>query len=228
MTDQLSQIEAISILPQHYETVYRGSFKHDSPEQSRTNMAGEMIQVLREGIPNPWILGIGTGPQSMEKQLFAHQGQQVRDLLGKFKLVTLDVAKIGGAILLARNKYGVEHVRADANLLPYPDNRFGLVDSNMAIDFLPRSAYRELTRVLSPGGVALLHFHHPSMLPDDMGIVKNETVRKFWQYLRDNGILFRSASEIRWGLGEAGLVVKKVTLATDGRDKWWEVMAHKE
>ena len=220
----MSQAETRDLLATHYSDAYKGAIKHDSPERSRVSMNKRILELVAEGIPEKRILSIGAGRQMLERQLFKFAGNK-QLLLQGLQVVTMDIARIGGGNLLAK-KYGVEHTRADALALPYPDNQFGLVVSNHAIDFLPEEAYGEVGRVLAPGGKAIFYCHHPSMLETIDG-AKNNNVKVWWQYLKDNRVLMENEGQIRDRLAKYGLEVEEVKLNTDGTDKWWEVVAHK-
>src|SRR5258708_339638 len=115
------------------------------------------------------------------------------------------------------------HTQGSALNLPIADNSVGLVISNHAIDFLPTKAFNEAYRILVPKGVAIFNFHHPSMISEDLNEIKNNNVREFWKYLRENNILFDSETRIRQTMEGAGFIVNSVNINTDTRDKWWEV-----
>lgn len=224
MTDQSFQEGGWGdLLGRFYTDAYR-AMKHDSPELSRVSMNKRIVDWLREYGGHGPILSIGAGRQSLEKQLLAFSDRNVPDGI---QIVTLDIADIPSSSLLAR-KYGVAHVRADSLDLPYPDNSFGLVVSNHAIDFLPETVYSEVCRVLIPGGRAIFYCHHPDMIPDDLRTIKNPDVREFWGYLKGNQVLFATEVQIRDTLGRFGLVTEEVKLGNDWQNKWWEVVAYKE
>lgn len=211
------------LIDSFYTSVYRTE-KHDSPEESRVSLIRRIVTTLKSGIPEPQILDIGSGPQSLEKQLFSGRPQSDINFLKKFMFATLDVAEIYKKKLLAKK---ASHVRADALKLPFKSESFGLVVSNHAIDFLPRVAFQEARRVLVSGGKVIFYFHHPDMIPDDLSSVRNRMVRQFWQYLKDNEVLFKSEEEITETLQRAGFTLEEIIPNSDGQDKWWEVVASK-
>lgn len=216
------------IILSHYSHRYQYQ-KHDSPEQSRISLNRRIWNLLRnrKSLPTARILDIGSGPQSLEKQLFMGRDKGQADALKGYTFHTLDLAEISRRKLLAQDKRNVSHVRADAVRLPYRDGIFGLVVSNHAIDFAPRFALREAYRVLARGGTAIFCFHHPSMLPDDLSTVRNDTVRKYWTHLRENKVLYESEGQIRRTLEEMGYSNVEVSLGSDSMDQWWEVVANK-
>lgn len=215
-----------ALLADHYSKLY-GHEKHDSPEASRVSMVRRIVKTLKEGVPNRHILDIGAGPQSLEKQLFMGQDDKSKAFLGGFHFTTLDIVEINSQKLLAGKKKNVSHVRADAARLPFDNRTFGLIVSNLALDFLSRDVFEEVHRVLTEGGKAIFYFHHPSMIPADLNSVTNDSVREFWKYLLETKSLFGSREEIVATLEEFGLQTKKVVSVTDGKDRWWEVVASK-
>jgi ubiquinone/menaquinone biosynthesis C-methylase UbiE len=60
---------------------------------------------------------------------------------------------------LARHRNIERRTCASIDCLPFADNSFDLVTCNMVIEHLPNplAAFREITRVLSPSGVLILH-----------------------------------------------------------------------
>ncbi len=211
------------VIDSFYTCVYRTE-KHDSPEESRVSLTRRIVTTLKSGITEPQILDIGSGPQSLEKQLLSGRPQSDINFFKKFMFVTLDVVEIYKKKLLAKR---ASHVRADALKLPFKSESFGLVVSNHAIDFLPRAAFLEAHRVLAPGGKAIFYFHHPDMIPDDLSSVRNRMIRQFWQYLKNENVLFKSEEEITQTLQGAGFTLEEIIINSDSQDKWWEVFASK-
>ena len=129
---------------------------------------------------------------------------------------------------------GVKYMKGNAINLPFKDKTFGLVVSNLAIDFCPQEeAFREAHRVLSDGGKGIFYLHHPSML---RRFPKDEEIRIFWQYLKDNSVLFSSEEEIKTFLEKDGFAPLEISLKSEkenlflnNREKetWWEVMVEK-
>ena len=203
------------------------SEKHDSPEESRTSMIRRIRNLILEGkIVPAEVLDIGSGPQSLEKQLFGflHNGGSLKKMV---QVVSIDLANILPRRLLARKIQNVQHVQGNAVKLPFADQSFGLVVSNHAIDFCPQEeAFREAYRVLNNGGKGIFYLHHPSMFEYPP---LNEEVVIFWQYLKDNHILFSNEQDIRTFLKRVGFISAEISLKTDKlkTDKWWEVVAEK-
>lgn len=124
---------------------------------------------------------------------------------------------------LTKHKSIRHRLRGDISRLPFPDNTFDLITSNMVFEHLknPHEQLQEIGRVLAPGGILI--FHTPAkrgygtlaarMIPD---FVKEKLVylleeRKeediFPTFYRIN-----SAQEIRKLAAQAGLAVRKLRL----------------
>lgn len=225
--EKLNNIDAQRLLTGFYSREYKGRQLHDSPDKSRTSMSRRIAGQMYGGLSKNLLLGIGTGPQSIEKQLlgtFSH----LRKLFDNHKFFTIDIADIKSNRLLAKRKYGVEHVRTDATRLPFANDTFGLVYSNHSIDFIPNSpdAFREAYRVLVPGGSAIFYFHHENLLSRNSEKTDSE-VQQYWNYLTENQILASDEQHALQKVTSAGFVVDDLLLNSDGRDIWWEVIAHK-
>lgn len=238
-------VEQAVRLDHHYTRAYRNtSINHDSPETSRVQMIRRIVDVLLNDMPNNRVLNVGSGPQMLERQLmrgFGVSGKLIRERTGlttrefleKFQYTTMDIATLPYNRLLARQYERVSHVQADALSLPFANNAFGLVVSNVAIDFIPRDdydqPYRETYRVTAPGGTNLYNFHHPEMIPGDImsrdgsksGVIAH------WQYLVRNGVLFESEQQIEDCLGRVGFSDIEASVQTEGNEIWWQVSARK-
>lgn len=212
-----------SILTGFYSNLYRGVEKHDSPEMSRINMVKRIGLVMSQGIVPNTILNIGAGRQSLEKQV--HTTYHNQPWYDDTFIATIDIADIQRNKLLAKKITNVAHTRASGLNLPFVENLFGLVVSNLAIDFLPHDAFEEAARVLAPDGQAIFQFHHPSLTEVSSD---HQQVGSFWEYLNKNKILFQNEDQIKTELSLRGFIVNQVGLDTDGRDKWWVVNATKK
>lgn len=205
--------------------------RHDSPDKSRITLARRMrTQIEEVGIPLKRILNIGSGPQALERQIL-QVDQQREKLLKQFEIVSLDRATIPDFRLLCRNNPNVTHVQADATNLPFNKEYFGMVVSNHAIDFAPRTAFNEAVRVLAPQGTALFNFHHPEMAKD-WPTQGNSLIRTFWRHLDENQLLFENENAIVDYMHDIGLSCDDVYLETEKvgwrtMERWWEVNAHK-
>jgi ubiquinone/menaquinone biosynthesis C-methylase UbiE len=105
-------------------------------------------------------------------------------------------------------------IKANLEVLPFPD---GGVDLVVCLDVLEHvkddlAAMRQMRRVLTPGGVALIHvplwyMEGPIRTPEELGTsLYHGTSKVYREYNRD-GMLKR--------LGEAGLAVGEMTYPDD-------------
>jgi len=215
------------LLTNHYSKRYSGKEKHDSPDRSRTNICKKIIEISNlQHIPNLNILDIGSGPQSLEKELLVFRSKEDRDKLKKFSITTLDIASIPKKKILA-SKLNVDHIQADSKFLPFSKNSFGLIISNHSIDFIPNrdNAIKEVFRVLSKNGSIIFNFHHKDMIKNPSN--KTEKVKEYWKYLRENNLLFDSKIKIYNYLEKFGFKDIKVEEKSDNNDKWWMICAKK-
>ena len=215
------------LLAEHYFNMYSGKEKHDSPDVSRTDICRKIIEIIKlQNIPNRNILDIGSGPQSLEKELLAFRSKEDKTMLKEFSITTLDVAFILKNKNLAL-KFDVGHIQADSKFLPFKNNNFGIVISNHSIDFIPNRdrAFQEVLRVMSNKGIVIFNFHHKDILnnlPD-----KSNNVKKYWNYLKENNLLFDSEAKINSYLEKFGYKDINIEEKTDKKDKWWMICAKK-
>lgn len=244
----MAKEQEIPSLKAAYTKLYRdhpgslGPIRHDSPERSRTRMIRNLIDVLLTGIPNNRVINIGSGPQILEHQIMKgyavsasaigrSAGMERGEFLSQFTFITVDIADIRKRDLMALRLPNVMHTQADALSLNFRDGTFGAVISNLCIDFIPRTdfdlPYTEAKRVLATDGTALFNFHHPAMIPADiMNRDPSSPAIAHWQYLTENGILFRDAASIRECLVDrVGFRGVAVSEQTEGSEIWWEVIA---
>ena len=225
----MGEYNLVDRLRDNYSRLYLRDY-HDSPDKSRVSMARRIVGQLKSGIPTKLVVDIGSGAQALEKTMLSTYNQrQFRDLFGRYNFLTLDLANIKRARLLAQKRYPdlVMHVVADGSILPVVDKAAGLVFSNMAIDFMPEEAFSEAYRILVPEGTAFFNFHHPDMISEASIATKKEGVRKYWKYLESNQVLFSNQAQIIERLEKIGYKNIQVSLNTDGVDKWWEVSCKK-
>lgn len=216
------------LLGTHYTDLYRRE-KHDSPEAARISMIRRIKAALFDHPQNRYVLDIASGPQSLERQLSKSFPPHEQTYFEGTRFVTVDYAIIAQCKLLGSRLKNITHIRCDAaRSLPFKSDSFGLVVSNMGIDFLPREALGHASDVLTPGGKAIFHFHHPNMIPEDLTRVRNPRIKAFWTYLKERNVLFKSEVEIRASLKSVNLNVTEVAAQHDRYDTWWEVVARKE
>jgi ubiquinone/menaquinone biosynthesis C-methylase UbiE len=200
--------------------------KHDSPEQSRISLIRRIrgMIIANEVLPKR-VLNIGSGPQALEKQMLT-QGRETPELMRTVQFTSIDLAQIVQTRLLGLKINNLRHIQGNAVALPFKDKSFGLVVSNHAIDFCPQEdAFREAHRVLSDEGSGIFYLHHPSMLRNPHS---NKDIRVFWEYLKDNAILFSNSKDIEKFLRAMGFFCTEISLKSDNVDTWWEVVVKKE
>lgn len=136
----------------------------DSPRDSRRQLIKDLILTIEQKLVTQdklYILDIGAGKQILEKELSAHPSYTSIDQ-DKLILVTADIADLQGDDLLAPNI--ASHTQLSGHQLPFKAGTFDIILSNMAIDFMPKSSFNELSRVLKPDGSVLINFHHPDLI----------------------------------------------------------------
>ncbi len=228
--------EQQNVLTNFYSEQYRKRMPHDSPDRSRTEMAKDVLRLLRrELLPNTQFLDIGSGPRALEKEIKAYANSSNTE---KPQLFSIDRSIFSLNLLHDRKKDqrenpNAEFSAANALALPFADNTFGVVFSNHALDFIPRPTeqfllpYAEAARVLAPGGYLVLNCHHPSMIDVDIKSIPDLAVRAHWGYLKENDILPSSEEQIRGILQALGLEAIEVGTQADTCDTWWRVIAQK-
>ncbi len=219
----MTELQPRQFLRTHYGHAYGNGQKHDSPEESRVSMCRRIHEVLRNP-GNQKVLDLGSGPQSFFKQLLAFKNSHVD--LSEPAFFSLDQAPIPKSKLLARKYPNVTHVEGDGGSLPFQDEVFDIVTSNHAVDFFEEMAFTEAHRVLRTGGRAIFYFHHPDLLILKDTLSVKETTRIFWEYLSRNQILFETPEEIDATLSPL-FRIDDISMASDSKDKWWEVVLSK-
>ena len=212
--------------------------KEDSPDLSRTSLIKRVHPYINALPKDSYVLDLGAGRQILEKEW-----KDIYDIKPPCQVVTLDIASIPKASLLAKD---YEHVQATGGTLPFRDEQFNAVVSNMAFDFMPSQALAETYRIAKPGGLVFLNLHHPSLVNYDINRelsklrrkIRHKTaanseiseqkklkfaVYRYHEYLRDNNKLFKTADQIRSHFGEGGFNASRIDLNSDGNDTWWEV-----
>ena len=134
--------------------------------------------IFRAGFPRPHPRGLPSGWNRAEvllrrdqelrgRVLMAEDAQDVRQLVGRARClvgVEVDLPSLG------RNETVSLRVAGDAAHLPFADERFDLVTANMVLEHLPNPVvqFREIARVLRPGGRFVFHtpnaLGHPTLL----------------------------------------------------------------
>lgn len=210
----------------YFSKAYAHGQKHDSPEKSRISIARRIKRALRR-VRTKRILNIGSGPQSIERQMICSANNADRGFLEQFHFITLDNARIPPHRLLGHKLRCVSHIQATACSLPFHDATFGLVFSNLAIDFAPQKAFRELGRVAVEGAPIVLNLHHPRLVPLDLHR-GNELQKIFWRRFIEDELIFGDENQIERILQMYRIRVDEIILNCEdavrsSRNMWWEV-----
>lgn len=206
-----------------FYTVYYRHEKADSPVQSIISLARRAKSEIEKLGNEAWLLDLGAGRQIFEKnypwKINCH-------------IVTLDIATLVRKQLLARKTSF--HVQGDGTHLPFPDNFFALAISNLALDFMPKEARAELSRVLILESPVYLNLHHPNLKDQDLAFFAQKArerklsssgkqVLGHWLDLKNGQSLFWSKEQIEEIFGKHGFQVSRVHEIIDPKGRWWEV-----
>ncbi len=161
------------------------------------------------------ILDIGSGPQLLEKELFA----KYPELTGKVSIITLDIASIQPTRLETK----LPHIQADAAHLPFKKDSFDLVISNMALDFVApkgnerrKQLFQEIYRILKSQGRLVATLHHPSLEIDYF------TYRNITQQLNNQNQEL-GMIEIQDESKKNILIQQDKIAINDARFRYWEI-----
>lgn len=225
------------------------SSTNDSPAASRRSILQRLAayQKIYPLTDSSVVLDLGAGRQILEVEFEATNA----DIAPQFKIITLDIANITQDQLLipryfpdAQSRY--RHLQADGSNLLFADNTIDAALSNMALDFMPENARKELFRVLRNGAPVFLNLHHLSGLSSNIDYLLKKlqrrmirkmqfggkpsksqeqrlSVLKHDKFLRDNNVLFSNPQDIRKAFEKYGFVVTSIEEAQNDIDKWWEV-----
>lgn len=222
-----------------YRTLYNhNQEKSDSPDRSRRTLVREARRHISALTKQDYVLDLGSGPQIFERLFFqsnqsSEKPRALRRRADKPKptFITVDRADIEPHNLLMRSSHRVQHIQASGEALPLPDEMFGVVVSNMALDFMGDKAITEMHRVMKTGAHALVRLHHPSLFPENpqellasSRIPNNEKAPiAFWEVLRERGALTADQAEVYRRFATAGFDIQDLRLGEDHKDFWWEL-----
>lgn len=217
-----------------YTDYYRTQSSHDSPQASRTNMARRVRAEVRQ-LGRPLIvLNLGAGRGDVEGALLrTNESEAHRNVLSSH-FVSIDLADIAPSRLI--KPHSRDHVRADSRELPFRDESFDIVMSNLSIDMLRRNqnsdyeaAMLEARRVLKLGGVALFSFHHYDLFNlISLNQRHNDPVIKgFYNGKEEDNPYYASEAEIVDDLTRFGFSDGVAGQVEDQADHWWEATATK-
>lgn len=208
----------------------------DSPDESRTSLIKKTHTLIDLLPKDSRVLDLGAGRQIFEKEYEDNFGRP------KCKIIAVDIANIPKENLLAD---AYPHIQASGRQLPFSNDSFDAVVSNMAFDFMLPEALPELQRVAKPGASIFLNLHHPSLLKYDIDhelakvkrkmrfeskfskryekLKLRKTVLSHHRHLRNNGLLFETHDQIAKYFTDGGFNIKSIDIKHDSSNKWWEV-----
>ncbi len=222
-----------------YSGHYPRHYRHDSPVESRKSMAKKVIgEVVHNRARN--ILDIGAGPGDVEGKIIGgiKSSLVTKGLLPALHLVSLDIATIPSHRLIAPKSR--QHVRADSRQMPFSNETFDVVFSNLSIDMLRRfgaddydKAMAETARVLKMGGSALLFFHPHELFRTLSDLNKDDADFAAGYFDGDDAHnpFYAHEDEICEDLERFGLDPLSIETRTSehegNTESWWEVKAKK-
>ena len=223
-------------LSEFYTLLYTYDSGHDSPNQSRINMARRIRKEIEDTKEPQRVLGIGAGRGGVEGTLIRDAGSggntSWQSLVRQSQFVTIDIADIPPRKLVSKRTR--THVRADSRQLPFATDSFGICTSNLSIDMLRRNengdyerALREMRRVLCVGGVALLSFHASSLFDNLSGFYdgSNGVTERYFDGKSAHNPFYQHAEDIAADLHAVGFKDVASTMVVEGQDEWWETRA---
>ena len=227
-------------LEEFYTPFYTIGNKHDSPIESRVNMARRIRHKIEAAKQPVSVLGVGSGRGDVEAMVLRDARNSgntpwQRHARQSF-FVTLDIADIPFRKLVNGGRRQRTHVRGDSRQLPFSDDSFDIVTSNLSVDMLRRNknldyekALREMRRVLKMGGVALFSFHPANLFNNLSEYYKGEggVTGEYFDGVAENNPFYDNSEDIIRDLAEAELATESIELVSSKRreDKWWEVTA---
>jgi len=214
--------------------------REDSPDESRRSLLRRVYPFISSLPKESFVLDLGAGRQIFEKEYEDKYGNKPI-----CHIITVDIADIPKDRLLAKD---CPHVQATGQSLPFRDEQFDAVISNMAFDFmlpLPQ-ATTELYRITKGNASIFLNLHHPSLVNYDIDRELSKVARKMrhkhqnrktnneklrlktavflhHKHLRDNRLLFETDDQIVRCFSDGGFDIKSIEIKSDSNDKWWEV-----
>ena len=124
-----------------------------SYESFKAKLEEKLAELLKKK-ENVTVLNIGAGRQHLEREIKSKLREA--KIENRVKIVPIDILNSND---YSENSLSPLTVVADAIEMPFPDNKFDLVVSEMTIDILPFVALKESFRVLKPEGDIIFHFH---------------------------------------------------------------------
>jgi len=157
-------------------TEYYQFHDSDSPLEARAFLRSALLNSISKKLEKQskvTILDMGGGKQIFEQE--AGCDKSFAKILNRVSWVTIDISAIPRDKMLATSV--AEPTQANGAELPFGSNIFDIIFSSMAIDFMPRSSFSEVKRVIKNDGELLINFHHPSLIKA-AGMAMPEALKK--------------------------------------------------
>ncbi len=221
-------------------TNYSSHYKdhaYDSPDLSRSSLLSRLRPIMAAN-SNVSILDLGSGNQSLFRQ-FNSAKIPTSEKTGLF---SIDIADINYQKF---HKKGIEskHLTADGRNLPFEDDFFSIVVSNLAISFMGKGVFAEIRRVMQLGGILIVNTDHPSIqiFRDNLNSLSAPSVHQkrqlaVWNELIGSNNIFNSEEEIEGTLRTFGFRVTNIGVGSEKSfsldstqthvPKWWEIEAY--
>jgi ubiquinone/menaquinone biosynthesis C-methylase UbiE len=156
------------------------------------------------------VLDIGAGTQKFVNYFLSKYKK--RPNIDELVMVPVDAMNISESNI-PKDEINEYTITGDAVNLPFANDEFEILISNMTISSIPEIMLNEALRVLKPGGVILFNFHR-------MGDMKEE-------FRYEKGLARGSDQEIKQRFMEAGFVKVELFENGDEYERWLEVRAEK-
>lgn len=222
-----------SAMADFYTWQYKTGRKFDSTDESRKRIIRRLHNTAQNLNDGDIVLDLASGPQAVERQFISSFKNDPR--VPNLRFISLDRATIHPSSLLAR-KSGVDHIQADGAKLPIREGIIASLISNMGLEYMDRSAIKEIHRILKPKGRAHLNIWtkkdswenipHNEYGNRHMRTPKSRREQTFWQTFlaSDIGTLVgQNPQFVRQIFEQQGFKVKKIEEIEDLGTSWLEI-----
>lgn len=221
------------VVKEYYSEKYQGGAESDTPRLSTMSLARRTFKWMKNS-DKGMILDIGSGHSSLPYDLrnMALADKATRVKIENFEFFPIDVAdiRLKHYRKVAEKIFGLNPTQADASTLPFADESFDRVISNLSIEFGGEDAFKESSRVLVEGGTFSFNLQDPSIFKEDLeiGAIENSPLMGARRQLAEGSILFTDEESITKYLSQFGLNAVNITkqeIRENDRitHSWWEV-----
>lgn len=219
-------------LAEGYRRHYSDSTRwHESPAVPRMQMAKHLSETILRAHSRKEMLTVVdlcSGPGSVYREMLIENPELAQNV----HFITNDVVKFAPEQMFTSHlpceitTINYTHLHQSALHLSFPDESADVVLSHFGVDFLHRSVFTQIRRILAHDGEAIFHFHHPVIFTRTAGI--NKEGKKVLDYMAHVHRIFASENEIVKTLAEYGLAAeaeRKQVERDGGTWYWWWVRA---